>query len=501
MGLNLRTDLTASKLGNVVNIHILSRPNIEPINQLMLIFLAQLLLLSISIILKIDIVDYYTTVLIGLSFTITPIVVYLKMVKLDKRNFYLPYTLFLVFCGIYFGAGSLIYTFGSTDDHILLDKIFPVSTDDMLNLHLINTCYVILVSITYKYSLLTIYGQSIYNYVSNEPVDKLKYLLYGICTISLLSKFLVALPYEMKLTDTPPLGIIVALQHLSYGGLVYFWYSYIQRKTSLFVIIFLTIADLFFGILTLYKSLILLPLACAIIGIDIAKPISKRAWVLISLILIAGLTLLQPTITFMRFNRLYNPSSNFKESIDNLFSTPSLESISTLASANKSVGQKESPWLRISFAGYESYAVKRYDSGNPLNTYSFFYTVWMPRAISPDKPLIDPGTQFNLEMFGSDANRTGPTAVGEAYSNLGWLGVLLLSVATGLAFSFFIKSTNLVVLGKRFEFIPVVFIGMFLGIRSEDWAVLNFMSFFLAFFYYCIIAILSQYFHLAYKGQ
>jgi len=500
MGINLRTNLIDPKIVNAASAHILARPNIEPINQLILIFLIQLLLLSISIILKIDILNLYTTILVGISFTITPIAVFLRMIKLDKRNFYLPYTFFLLFCGIYFGTGSLAYTFGSTEDQIVLDKIFPVSTDDMLYLHLINTCYVILVSIIYKFSLLIIYGQSVYKNINIEPVNKLRYLLYGICVISHLSKFLVALPYEMKITETAPLGIIVALQYLSYGGLVYFWYSYTQRKTSLLVVILLTIADLFFGLMTLYKSLILLPLVCVIIGVDIAKPLSKWAWILISITFIGGVALLQPTITFMRFNRFYNPSRNFKESIINTVTAPSVESISTLASANKLNSQKESPWLRVSFAGYESYAVKRYDSGNPLETYSFFYTVWMPRALYPDKPLIDPGTQFNLEMFGSEANRTGPTAIGEAYSNLGWTGVLLLSVATGLAFSFFIKSTNLVILGKRFEFIPIVFIGMFLGIRSEDWAVLNFMSFFLACIFYASIAVLSQYFDLAHKG-
>jgi len=475
---------------------IFTKPCIEPIDRLVFIFIIQFLLLLSALAINNDLIGVYTSILVGISFTITPIFVFIQMIKIDKRNFYLPYTFFLLFCGLYHGLGSLVYTFGTAEDHILLDKIFAISVNEMLYLYLINTSYVIVVSIAYKYSLLTFYGQSIYNQIKNEPVDKLKYLLYAVSTISILSKFLVALPYEMKLTGIAPLGIIVALQHLSYGCLVYFWYAYKQRKLSLFFVLFMTALDLLFGVLTLYKSLILLPIACAIIGSDIAKPLSMRAWIIIGVTLTSGLALLQPTITFMRFSRSINPTSNFTESISNFTTFTSLESISTLAATNESKGQKESPWLRMSLTGYEAYAIERYDSGNPLNTYSYFYTVWVPRALSPDKPLIDPGTQFNLEMFGSEDNRTGPTTIGEAYSNFGWPGVLILSIATGLAFSFFIKSTNLVILGKRFEFIPVMFIGMFLGIRSEDWAILNFMSFFLALIFYYSIKILSEYFNL-----
>ena len=68
----------------------------------------------------------------------------------------------------------------------------------------------------------------------------------------------------------------------------------------------------------------------------------------------------------------------------------------------------------------------------------------IPRILWPDKPLIAPGSEFDTIFRGYIAQSS--LAIGfiaEAYWNLGWLGVLLISAMIGLEIGWFTRRWHL----------------------------------------------------------
>jgi hypothetical protein len=95
---------------------------------------------------------------------------------------------------------------------------------------------------------------------------------------------------------------------------------------------------------------------------------------------------------------------------------------------------------RFSIAPFEAHFIALYDSGSPGDSLRNFFNVLIPRAIWPDKPIISPGTEFDLAFRGFVLQSS--LAIGfiaEAYWNLGWTGVILISGMIGLQIGWFTR--------------------------------------------------------------
>lgn len=75
---------------------------------------------------------------------------------------------------------------------------------------------------------------------------------------------------------------------------------------------------------------------------------------------------------------------------------------------------------------------REYDTGRAGDTYSRLGWLFVPRFIAPSKPIMDQGQQVTLLVYGHDQSSTGPTFLGEAYWNGGWLYLVLSAFTFGV---------------------------------------------------------------------
>jgi hypothetical protein len=90
---------------------------------------------------------------------------------------------------------------------------------------------------------------------------------------------------------------------------------------------------------------------------------------------------------------------------------------------------------RFSAAPVQAFLIAQHDSGNSGDTLATGWMALVPRIIWADKPNITRfGTELDSSVFrrGNSTSALAPSYTGEAYWNLGWVGVVLVSILLGL---------------------------------------------------------------------
>jgi hypothetical protein len=123
---------------------------------------------------------------------------------------------------------------------------------------------------------------------------------------------------------------------------------------------------------------------------------------------------------------------------------------------------------RLSYVNVAAFVIQRYDSGMPGNTLYNSAAVLVPRVLWPDKPII---TQLGSDLYFLVAGRTtsalGVGHFAEAYWNFGWMGVMPFMAVLALILSVFSRVSMTIMARKDWLFIPVVFMGVDIGLRVD----------------------------------
>ena len=107
-------------------------------------------------------------------------------------------------------------------------------------------------------------------------------------------------------------------------------------------------------------------------------------------------------------------------------------------------------------------------SGAPGNTLRDAAAVLVPRIIWPDKPIITKlGADLNVLVFGRNGSQLGVGHFGEAYWDFGWFGILPFMAVLALILSVFTRFTISVMARGDWLFLPVVAIGVRMGLRVD----------------------------------
>lgn len=95
---------------------------------------------------------------------------------------------------------------------------------------------------------------------------------------------------------------------------------------------------------------------------------------------------------------------------------------------------------RLDTSTIQGYLIERYQQGNPGDSMSEIWMLFIPRVIWKDKPVITRhGRELYKEFYNDpiSASSVGPTYSGEAYWNYGVIGVLNVSILFGIILGFF----------------------------------------------------------------
>lgn len=396
-----------------------------------------------------------------------------KLLAGHSRYLYLPITGFFVSCAIYHGIGTLLYSVGSAVGMSEATMFFSVNPEEMLRVQLLNSTCITFVIVGYLI-LNRIFGSFLRR--SDESRTKsyagVGTLMYGIGVAALYVKYRVALPWELKLVATPPAGVLVGLGVLSYGTDFYIWNRVGRNKSGLVLPLVFTLLDMGYGLASLYKASLLLPVIAGLLGYHASRPMKLKTWGKLFVAGILVLMVIQPINTYLRFRRSRLETVTMSSAIEDIKMALDPEAISELIHLRNEGVSKDTAWSRTAYFGFQAQCMRLWDEGKPGSSYAYIKEMLIPRWIWPDKPIVNPGVDFAINHVGVDNVSLGVTLFGEAFFNLGWFGVVLLGIWLPFFFIAFEFPVSRVLSGSNPEWAAILFAGVYIGIRVDDWAVM-----------------------------
>jgi hypothetical protein len=112
------------------------------------------------------------------------------------------------------------------------------------------------------------------------------------------------------------------------------------------------------------------------------------------------------------------------------------------------------------------------DAGATGESLAYSLTVFVPRFIWPNKPVITSvGTDLYTAATGQIGTSISPGLFAEAYWNLGWLGVPVLMIPLGIILAVFSRYSLAMMGHERWLHMPVILLGVGVGMRADGWYV------------------------------
>ena len=206
------------------------------------------------------------------------------------------------------------------------------------------------------------------------------------------------------------------------------------------LIVLLILALVLHGMLGMRKMFTILPIMSLVMGMMIFPRTRVLAGVIVVCVIVIYGAGMADTLNYGRLHVGFDPLLNGPlDRLRILWDTVgSLREVSALQQEEGSLLQ------RFTIAPFEAHFIGLYDSGAPGDSLRNFFNVLVPRAIWPDKPIISPGAEFDGIFRGYFVQSS--LAIGfiaEAYWNLGWLGVILISAMIGLQMGWFTRRWHL----------------------------------------------------------
>lgn len=399
----------------------------------------------------------------------------------DHRQLYLPFVPYLLAVAAYHCFGPLIFVFGSPDDRLFASKFFPVALPDLVRvLLLVQVCQ--LGVVTFYALWRALLGSWLRRMAGRNEAsgDRLFPLFLVFAFWALAEKYLVQLPVDLRWVETKPPGLLIISGYLSYAAHFYFWFRVAKGTLRWRLPLLFVLVDVAFGVVLLAKTYMFLPILALILGWHLARPLRLKAWFGLGLAGVLGLGLLQPLNAYLRIRRSQGESASVVDLAKDLSTLLSLENLAELQEMKQTGDINTSAHSRLSYVDSMAYGIHEYIQGRPGDSYKHFRYLLIPRMLWPAKPLVEPGLDFTRRVAGHELSYTGITLFGEAYFNLGALGVALLWLWLPLLLLVAELPARLVIEGGQMEQIFPLFLCVRVGMSADGYAILVVSSFVIA---------------------
>ena len=384
-----------------------------------------------------------------------------------------PLPWFLGVCAVYYGFGPLLYHFGTPESVWYADQFYPVGEEDLLRTNMLNAAGITLVLFGYQVSMAFIPKWKAAYSTTTLNVIEMKRLLFGLLLIGIPVKYLLAVPYRLGLSSYVLPGSIQYLSIFTSLSIIVLFVIIHNGANSYRIPLYLLItAELVASLMSLSKLEVVVVLIMILLGIYLCRPriiVFIAGGALIGLIYIVFLS---PFVTYARFAvRLEGMRSQgeLSTSILEYAKEGRLDALDQLPNV-------QGWWSRLNYANAQAFAMNSYDSGNPGNTYSLIPFTVVPRVLYPEKPIMTRGPEFNELVTGSDHSASAPGLFGDAYWNGGWLYVILSCLYAGLVYAIFTDISIRHIREWKLTYLPVVFIGIMMGIRPDEFFASSFVG-------------------------
>lgn len=393
------------------------------------------------------------------------------LVRKDPSALWTPLPWFLAAWTAYYGLGPLAYVYGTPETVAYMDALYPVDDRALLRTNQLNA--VGLVAVLLGAALLSAmrFGFSLRmsNPLGHDPWRvALLFLAIGVPV-----KYLFELPYVLGLVQYVLPG---SIQYLgTFSGLAIIPLAVAAAKgqpgarTLLWAVI---TAEMMVGFVMLAKLHIIKTVLLVFLGQYAVRPNLKRLVVTGLIVVVGYVAVLSPFVNFARA-MLGRASAQNPAEVAAAVALYAPEGREALADLLPSV---QGWWTRLAYANAQAFAMDQYDQGKTGWTFGMVRYVLLPRFLYGDKPIMTPGFEFDYLVRGAGTSSTGLGYVGEAYWNGGWLLVVVTGLFVGGLFVVLGRFSVHAVRSRRWLYVPLIFMTIYLGLRPDDWFVPTYVA-------------------------
>lgn len=382
-----------------------------------------------------------------------------------------PVFWFRLASAIFFGLGAIIPLFVNGQTLSFLSIIYVL--DDYMTLK-VNYLYCagIFSTLLMYYVFTAARGRKISRVL--EPAIKSeakRTLLFAsvFIVVGMFLRYAIVLPYTLGILTFIVPGALTNLSLIYYVGIYLIVVYAVNFNHRLWYLAApLIFVDLIVSVGTFAKTQLLLLLIFSFFGL-LSRGVTAKKVVIGSIGVLVAFFSFQPLVGYGReaIARSYG-------SIDGAGMQERLGLIREYAQGGHTADASGIQWglLRLSYQNVSGFVVHQYDIGQPGSTFVDAAALFVPRAIWPQKPIITRiGNDLNHQIYGSDRSAIGPGHSSEAYWNFGWLGIFPYMTVLGLILSLFTRASMIIMASKNWLYLPVVFIGVQLGLRVDGFFV------------------------------
>lgn len=391
-----------------------------------------------------------------------------SMAAKNPLTIWAPLFWFRIACAAYFGFGAIVPYIVDENTLRRMFEIYPFDDRSALKVSIVYTLG-ILITLVAANLFLKHSGQ-----IGRNSRDELAFVMrdrtltFAILFLSIgaLLRYGIVTPYTFGLFgDTVVPGAIITLANSYYVGIYLLVRASATRGSLVGLCAAALIAiDLVVSIASFAKAELLTLLIFAFLGILTHRVSVRRVAVGAALILVSYLAF-QPLVQFGR-DVVYSRYGSIR-------GAPISERIDIVKEYVRRGGADgdagtQSSLSRLSYVNVSAYVVEQYDGGRPGQTLINAFAVFVPRVLWPDKPIISAlGEDLYLQVSGRRGSSMGVGHFAEAYWNFGWLGLPLCMIPLGAVMAIFSKFSIQVMSRQDWLFLPVVLMGVDLGIRAD----------------------------------
>lgn len=407
--------------------------------------------------------DWYTLGLIcGTALVYAIIVLYFGFRDGAKRLLTDPFLILVAAFSLYYLFGTLLLVVGPEDQANYVLKWYPTTARDALlitAMNLIGLAVLLFAASFFNGLRIEKAVQPIIIVFSRMPMQKIFWLFFTVG----FSAFL-----WVETTDGVVNGTIGQLSKLILiavlVGIIY------RGRNAAFLhglAILIALFASIMGLLSFGKLATLQPLLILLLGLHLRLHNTKMLIVLFA-IMIAALILLSKPIGEARVLLMSSSDTSLLARFD------ILQQVFKTTSDDSSGG---STWSRLCYTTSQVAAVDLYERGQGGNDMELLGWVFLPRALFPNKPIVTrSGVEFNVKVTGSDTSSTGMGLFVSGYYNLGWTGLILVSILAGWILAIFATISRSVILSGSVVLLPVGLLGSFMAFRIDGHFVADYLG-------------------------
>jgi len=375
----------------------------------------------------------------------------------------------LATCALYYGWGALLYQYGSHASIDYVQGYYRIDDRTLLRTNQLNIACLFAVCLSFVVALRMFPlrwsgGESVFT-------RRLRDEFIGMCLIIGLPIRYIVVP----LNGSQRLGFfipsqILELEDLFLIALTLMTWSFLIGERKWRVILACLFGWEFIVALVGGGKLFLVMLVLSVfLGVFLARPTHRTLLVGVLLGIISWSTLVTVTKT-IRTGSLAGQGETLSQRMGLAFSA---------MERRRDDGDRSTTqgwWTRLCYAPGQGFCIHRYDAGDPGQTIKLWYWAFVPRLLVPEKPETTPGRMFNILVTGNGNSRSSPGLFAEAYWNGGWPLALACSAFVGVLLLALTHVALWALLGADYRWLPLVWTGMYMGLRVDDWAVANFLG-------------------------